>query len=113
MHQIVPDNYLYARVALVVKDKSSLSEERLPELAEVLADEVKAQEARCTNTVAPLTRMNTSAILAWKAHRAYGAYRAYRWQAYHTLHTAHLMCHILRTHNTPPPAPRVPLTAFV
>lgn len=42
--QIVPDNYLYARVALVVKDKGSLSEEKLPELAEVLADEAKAKE---------------------------------------------------------------------
>jgi hypothetical protein len=42
--QIVPDNYLYARVALVVKDKGTLSEEKLPELAEVLADEAKAKE---------------------------------------------------------------------
>jgi hypothetical protein len=44
--QIVPDNYLYARVALVVKDKGTLSEEKLPELAEVLADEAKAKEVR-------------------------------------------------------------------
>lgn len=44
--QIVPDNYLYARVALVVKDKGTLSEEKLPELAEVLADEGKAKEVR-------------------------------------------------------------------
>ncbi|KAF6262555.1 hypothetical protein COO60DRAFT_1282656 [Scenedesmus sp. NREL 46B-D3] len=42
--KIVPDNYLYARVALVVKDKGSLNEEKLPELAEVLADEAKAKE---------------------------------------------------------------------
>lgn len=40
----MPDNYLYARVALVVKDKSTLTEEKLPELTEVLADEPKAQE---------------------------------------------------------------------
>jgi hypothetical protein len=46
--QIVPDNYLYARVALVVKDKGSLSEEKLPELAEVLADEAKAKEVSGT-----------------------------------------------------------------
>jgi hypothetical protein len=44
--QIVPDNYLYARVALVVKDKGSLSEEKLPQLTEVLADEAKAQQVR-------------------------------------------------------------------
>lgn len=42
--QVVPDNYLYARVALIVKDKSSLTEEKLPALAEVLVEEGKAQE---------------------------------------------------------------------
>lgn len=42
--QIVPDNYLYARVALVVKDKGTLTEEKLPELTEVLGDAAKAQE---------------------------------------------------------------------
>jgi len=42
--QVVPDNYLYARVALIVKDKSTLSEEKLPELVEVLVEESKAQE---------------------------------------------------------------------
>ena len=43
--QIVPDNYLYARVALAVKDKSSLTDDsKKAELVEVLADEVKAQE---------------------------------------------------------------------
>jgi RNA processing factor Prp31 len=49
--QIVPDNYLYARVALVVKDKGSLSEEKLPELAEVLADEAKAKEVSGGNQI--------------------------------------------------------------
>jgi hypothetical protein len=42
----VPDNYLYARVALVVKDKGTLSEEKLGELTEVLGEEAKAQEVR-------------------------------------------------------------------
>jgi nucleolar protein 56 len=42
----VPDNYLYARVALIVKDKGTLSEEKLPELTEVLGEEAKAQEVR-------------------------------------------------------------------
>lgn len=43
--KIVPDNYLYARVALAVKDKSSLTDDsKKAELVEVLADEVKAQE---------------------------------------------------------------------
>lgn len=44
--QIVPDNYLYARVALVVKDKGTLNEGKLSELTDVLADEAKAQEVR-------------------------------------------------------------------
>lgn len=43
--QIVPDNYLYARVALVVKDKSSLIDDsKKEELTEVLTDADKAQE---------------------------------------------------------------------
>jgi RNA processing factor Prp31 len=43
--QIVPDNYLYARVALVVKDKGSLTDDsKKGELVEVLGDEGKAQE---------------------------------------------------------------------
>lgn len=42
--QVVPDNYLYARAALIVKDKSQLSEEQLPALTEVLGEEAKAQE---------------------------------------------------------------------
>lgn len=42
--KVVPDNYLYARVALIVKDKGTLSEEKLPELTEVLGEEAKAQE---------------------------------------------------------------------
>ncbi|KAF8073028.1 NOP56 [Scenedesmus sp. PABB004] len=42
--KVVPDNYLYARVALVVGDKSGLSEAHLPALTEVLADEAKARE---------------------------------------------------------------------
>lgn len=44
--RIVPDNYQYARVSLVVKDKGSLSEATLPALTEVLGDEAKAQEVR-------------------------------------------------------------------
>lgn len=50
--QVVPDNYLYARVALIVKDKSQLSEEQLPALAEVLGEETKAQEVRHTAAIA-------------------------------------------------------------
>eukprot|EP00197_Chlamydomonas_leiostraca_P011012 CAMPEP_0202885878 /NCGR_PEP_ID=MMETSP1391-20130828/41882_1 /ASSEMBLY_ACC=CAM_ASM_000867 /TAXON_ID=1034604 /ORGANISM="Chlamydomonas leiostraca, Strain SAG 11-49" /LENGTH=547 /DNA_ID=CAMNT_0049569135 /DNA_START=129 /DNA_END=1773 /DNA_ORIENTATION=- len=42
--KIVNDNYQYARVALIVQDKSTLSEEKLPEITEVLGDEAKAQE---------------------------------------------------------------------
>ena len=42
--KIVNDNYQYARVALLVKDKATLTEEQLPDLAEVLGgDEDKAR----------------------------------------------------------------------
>eukprot|EP00798_Chlamydomonas_sp_ICE-L_P015752 gene15752-21875_t len=42
--KVVPDNYQYARAACIIKDKSTLSVEKLPELAEMLGDEDKAKE---------------------------------------------------------------------
>ncbi|KAL4192916.1 hypothetical protein AMTRI_Chr06g174360 [Amborella trichopoda] len=42
--KIVNDNYLYARVAKYVKDKSNLTEEAIPELTEILGDEDKPKE---------------------------------------------------------------------
>ncbi|XVF11895.1 hypothetical protein REPUB_Repub08aG0066600 [Reevesia pubescens] len=42
--KIVNDNYLYARVAKLIKDKSKLSEEHIPSLTEILGDEDKAKE---------------------------------------------------------------------
>ncbi|CAI0548173.1 unnamed protein product [Linum tenue] len=42
--KIVNDNYLFAKVAKFIEDKSKLSEDKLPELTEVLGDEDKAKE---------------------------------------------------------------------
>ncbi|KAG2498922.1 hypothetical protein HYH03_003112 [Edaphochlamys debaryana] len=42
--KIVNDNYQYARLALIIKDKSTLSEEKLPAMTEILADEAKSKE---------------------------------------------------------------------
>ncbi|XP_010248928.1 PREDICTED: nucleolar protein 56-like [Nelumbo nucifera] len=42
--KIVNDNYLYAKVAKYVEDKSELSEDKIPGLAEILGDEDKAKE---------------------------------------------------------------------
>ncbi|MEW5299658.1 MAG: hypothetical protein WDW38_004290 [Sanguina aurantia] len=44
--RIVNDNYLYARLALLIKDKSTLtqSDEKLAEIIEVLGEEAKAKE---------------------------------------------------------------------
>lgn len=44
MVKIVNDNYLYARVAKLIEDKSKLSEEHIPALTEILGDEDKAKE---------------------------------------------------------------------
>ena len=33
--QVVPDNYQYARIARCVKDKSTLSEDKLAEITEI------------------------------------------------------------------------------
>ena len=40
--KIITDNYTYARVAQLVKDKSQLNEEALPSLTEIIGDEEKA-----------------------------------------------------------------------
>ncbi|KFK38628.1 hypothetical protein AALP_AA3G138900 [Arabis alpina] len=42
--KIVNDNYLYARVSMIIEDKSKLSEDHIPMLTEVLGDEDKAKE---------------------------------------------------------------------
>lgn len=42
--KVVADNYLYARVVLLLKDKSSANEEIVPALTEILGDEGKAKE---------------------------------------------------------------------
>ena len=42
--RIVSDNYTYARVAKLVKDKSKLGEEALPELTEIIGEEEKAEQ---------------------------------------------------------------------
>ncbi|CAN1127282.1 Nucleolar protein 56 [Linum perenne] len=42
--KIVNDNYLYAKLAKFIEDKSKLSEDKLSELTEILGDEDKAKE---------------------------------------------------------------------
>jgi len=42
--KIVNDNYLYAKVAKLVPNKSDLSEEHIPLLSDILGDEDKAKE---------------------------------------------------------------------
>jgi len=42
--KIVADNYQYARAALLIKDKSTCTEELLPQLTELLGDEEKAKQ---------------------------------------------------------------------
>uniref|UniRef100_A0A7N1A4N0 Nucleolar protein 56 n=1 Tax=Kalanchoe fedtschenkoi TaxID=63787 RepID=A0A7N1A4N0_KALFE len=42
--KIVNDNYLYAKVAKYIENKAELSEDKIPELTEILGDEDKAKE---------------------------------------------------------------------
>lgn len=42
--KIVSDNYLYAKVAKYIEDKSKLSDESIPGLTDVVGDEDKAKE---------------------------------------------------------------------
>ncbi|KAL3141492.1 hypothetical protein ABBQ32_005054 [Trebouxia sp. C0010 RCD-2024] len=42
--KVVNDNYQYSRLALLIKDKSSLTDEKLPEMTEITGDEDKAKD---------------------------------------------------------------------
>ncbi|KAH0469233.1 hypothetical protein IEQ34_002465 [Dendrobium chrysotoxum] len=42
--KIINDNYLYAKVAMYLEDKSNLSEDHIPQLADIIGDEEKANE---------------------------------------------------------------------
>lgn len=42
--KVVNDNYMYARLALVIKDKATLTDEAMPALKEITGDEDKAKE---------------------------------------------------------------------
>lgn len=42
--KIVNDNYLYAKVAKFIQNKSDLSDKKIPELTEIVGDEEKATE---------------------------------------------------------------------
>lgn len=42
--KIVNDNYLYAKIAKLVQNKSDLSEDHIPQLSDLLGDEDKAKE---------------------------------------------------------------------
>jgi nucleolar protein 56 len=68
--KVVTDNYQYARTALLVKDKSELSEEHLPALAAVLGDDSRAAEvleaarASMGQDISPLDLINIETFAA-------------------------------------------------
>lgn len=42
--KIINDNYLYAKVAKYIEDKSKLEEDKIPALTDIVGDEDKAKE---------------------------------------------------------------------
>ncbi len=66
--KIVTDNYLYAKITLLIKDKSSLSDESIPALKEVLGDEeqakdvVDAAKASMGQDISPIDLINIEAF---------------------------------------------------
>lgn len=42
--KIVGDNYLYAKLAKYIQDKSKLAEDKIPSLTDIIGDEDKAKE---------------------------------------------------------------------
>jgi nucleolar protein 56 len=66
--KIVTDNYLYAKLTLLIKDKSSLSEDSIPAIKEVLGDEelakdvVDAAKASMGQDISPIDLINIEAF---------------------------------------------------
>lgn len=66
--KIIPDNYQYTRICLVVKDKSTLTEEKLQEISEIVGDEDKAKEVieaakmSMGQDISPIDLMNIEAF---------------------------------------------------
>ena len=66
--KIVTDNYLYAKLTLLIKDKSSLSEDSIPAITEVIGDEDKAREvvdaakASMGQDISPIDLINIEAF---------------------------------------------------
>lgn len=63
--KIVNDNYLYAKVAKYVENKSELSEDKIPGLTEILGDEDKAKEIVEASKASMGKTCETS--VSWKA----------------------------------------------
>ena len=65
---MVNDNYQYARIALVVKDKATLTEDALPMLTEITGDEDKSKEvieaakASMGQDISPVDMINIEAF---------------------------------------------------
>mmetsp|Transcript_4810 Transcript_4810/g.17314 ORF Transcript_4810/g.17314 Transcript_4810/m.17314 type:complete len:507 (-) Transcript_4810:169-1689(-) len=68
--KIVNDNYMYVRLAQVIKDKSTLTEEKLPAMTEITGEEEKANEileaARSSmgQDISPIDLINVDAFAA-------------------------------------------------
>uniref|UniRef100_A0A6U0BTD9 Nucleolar protein 56 n=1 Tax=Ostreococcus mediterraneus TaxID=1486918 RepID=A0A6U0BTD9_9CHLO len=66
--KVVNDNYQYARIALVVKDKATLTEDALPMLTEITGDEDKSKEvieaakASMGQDISPVDMINIEAF---------------------------------------------------
>lgn len=68
--KIVNDNYQYARLALIIKDKSQLSEEQIPAMVEILGEEAKAKEVGCCQVLRgarPVCRATRLSTDPWDA----------------------------------------------
>lgn len=66
--KIVTDNYLYAKLTLFIKDKSTLSDDSIPAMKEILGDEEKAKEvvdaakASMGQDISPIDLINIEAF---------------------------------------------------
>lgn len=66
--KVVNDNYLYSKMVLLIKDKSTLSDDSIPALKEVLGDEEQAKEvvdaakASMGQDISPIDLINIEAF---------------------------------------------------
>ena len=68
--KIVPDNFQYAKIVILAKDKMNITEEMQPALQEIVGDEVVAEQACLALRASKCLTVSCNDVAACEACRA-------------------------------------------